>query len=164
MKPLFASITVVMIAAGPSAAADLIPWGEAGAWKIYVDPEHANGCLTEVVFDDGTFLRLGFRDHEKKAFLSSYHPGWKAFKPELPYRIAYMIDDTLFEGEGRGIKKDDVHGIHLSFDNPDFLYELAKGKTLTFLSEKVEVVSVDLTGSYEAVSKTAQCDLENRTN
>jgi hypothetical protein len=110
MKPLFASITVVMIAAGPSAAADLIPRGEAGAWKIYVDPEHANGCLTEVVFDDGTFLRLGFRDHGKKAFLSSYHPGWKAFKPELPYRIAYMIDDTLFEGEGRGCPSSDDLG------------------------------------------------------
>ena len=53
-----------------------------------------------------------------------------------------------------------VPGADIPFDNPDFLFDLAKKYTMTVYTEEGEVMAIDLTGSYQALEAAIECQDE----
>jgi hypothetical protein len=45
-------------------------------------------------------------------------------------------------------------------ENPDFLFDLAVKQTMTLYTEEGEVMSIDLTGSYQALEAAMECQEE----
>ena len=160
MKALCASVLLGIAAASPIYALDLVQWGTAGDWAVLQDPNRDNACLTQVELSDGTLLRIGFEDKGKKGFLATFNPAWKEFKLDRKYPVGYALDDDAFEGEAHGREANGLPGAQVSFENVDFLVDLAKKRTLTFFYEGAEIVKVDLKGSDAAIKAMLACQAE----
>jgi hypothetical protein len=160
MKQILASLAVGLAAAAPALALDLVPWGEAGAWQIMTDPNHGNACLTQVMFDDGSFMRLGLHDAGKKGFFGAFNPIWPEVKLDHKYAVAYKLDEDLFAGEARGMEIGEVRGLQMVFEDPAFLADMAKKRVLTINADGVDLGSFDLAGSGEAVKAMLACQAE----
>lgn len=160
MKKFFASLLLSLAAASPVMALDLVQWGTAGAWVILKDPNKDNACLAQAELSDGTLVRIGLEDKGKKGFLGTFNAGWKEFKIDRKYPVSYTLDDASFEGEAWGKEVNGLPGAQVSYENVDFLVDLAKKRVLTFSYEGAEVVKIDLTGSDEAIKQMLACQAE----
>lgn len=54
----------------------------------------------------------------------------------------------------------DVPGADILFDNPDVLFDIAAKYTMTLSTESGEVMSIDLTGSNQALEAAIECQEE----
>ena len=160
MKAFLGALALGLAAATPTLALDLAPWGEAGAWQIMVDPNHDNSCLTQVMFSDGSFMRLGFHDKGKKGFFAGFNPAWPEVKLDHKYAVAYKLDDDVFAGEAKGVEIGKERGLQMVFEDPNFLVDLAKKRVLTLAADGVELGTFDLAGSDEAVKAVLACQAE----
>jgi hypothetical protein len=160
MKHILTSLALGLAATTPSLALDLVPFGEVGAWQIMVDPNHDNSCLTQVMFDDGSFMRLGLHDKGKKGFFGAFNPAWPEVKLDHRYAVAYQLDDDLFAGEARGMEIGEVRGLQIVFEDPAFLIDMAQKRVLTMNADGVDLGRFDLVGSGDAVKAMLACQAE----
>ncbi len=157
MKAFLGSLALGLAVATPTLALDLTPFGEAGAWQVMVDPNHDNSCLTQVMFDDGSYMRLGLLEKGKKGFFAAFNPAWPEVKMDHKYAVAYKLDDDVFAGEGKGVEIGKDRGLQMVFEDPNFLVDLAKKRVLTLAADDVDLGTFDLTGSDEAVKAVLAC-------
>jgi hypothetical protein len=160
MKTLFATLALGLAAATPTLALDLVPWGESGAWQILVDPNHGNSCMTQVLYSDGSFMRLGLEDGGKKGYFAAFNPTWPEVKLDHKYAAAYQLDDDVFAGEAKGVEIGKDRGIQIAFEDPAFLVDMAKKRVLTMGVDGIELGTFDLAGSDEAVKAMLACQAE----
>lgn len=160
MKSLYAAALLGIAVASPIQALDLVQWGTAGNWVVLKDPNKGNACLTQAEMSDGTLLRIGFEDNGKKGFIGTFNPAWKDFKLDQKYTVGYALDADTFEGEAHGREVNGIPGAQVSFENVDFLVDLAAKQTLTFSHEGAEIVKVDLKGSEDAIKAMVACQAE----
>jgi hypothetical protein len=161
MKRIAAIFALGLAMATPALAVELTEWGTSGDWVILQDPNHGNDCLAQVSYSDGSMLRMGFQDKGKKGFLATFNTAWKEFKLDHRYPVTYMLDQDLFEGEARGVDAGGVPGAQVHFEDVNFLVDLAKRETLTFMSNGAEVVKISLKGSDEALKQVLACQEAN---
>ncbi|PZQ99709.1 MAG: hypothetical protein DI533_03375 [Cereibacter sphaeroides] len=157
MKTFGATFALCFVLAAPALALDLTQWGTSGDWVILQDPDHDNACLGQASFSDGSLLRMGFEDKGKKGFLATVNPAWKDFKLDHKYPVTYLLDDDLFETEARGVEVNGMRGARIRFEDIDLIVDLATKNTLTFMSEGVEMVKIDLKGSDDAMKQVIAC-------
>ena len=161
MKKMISTFAMVLALATPALAVDLTQWGTSGDWVILQDPNHGNDCLAQVTYSDGSMLRMGFQDKGKKGFLATFNPAWKEFKIDRKYPVAYMLDQDLFDGEARGVEAGGMPGAQVHYEDVDFLVDLAKRETLTFMSNGAEIVKIGLKGSDDALKQVIACQETN---
>jgi hypothetical protein len=160
-KTLCGTLALAFVFAGPALAADLVPWGESGPWKILRDPNRGNGCLVETALSDGSYLRIGFdKKGDGKGYISSFNPAWTAIEDGKKYDVAVKFGDQSFVGEGRGGKLGDMPGIIVAANNLDLLVELAKADSVNLSADGGDGLSVALKGSYDAIQKALVCQAE----
>jgi hypothetical protein len=160
MKKLCAAVLLSLAAASPIHALDLVQWGTAGDWVVLQDPNKDNACLTQVSLSDGTLMRIGLEDKGKKGFLATFNPAWKNLKNNNKYQVGYALDGTVFEGAAEGKEVNGVPGAQVTYDNVDFLADLAEKKTMTFSFEGAEILKIDLRGSEDAIKAMLACQAE----
>jgi hypothetical protein len=160
MKAFLGALALGLAAATPTLALDLTPWGEAGAWQIMVDPNHENSCLAQVMFDDGSFMRLGLHEKGKKGFLAVFNPTWPEVKLDHKYEAAFKLDDDMFAGEAKGVEIGADRGLQVIYEDPNFLVDLAKKRVMTMAADGVDLGTFDLAGSDEAVKAVLACQAE----
>jgi hypothetical protein len=152
------SLLLTAVLACPAMAADLVPWGEAGPWKILRDPNRGNGCLVETALSDGSYLRIGFdKKGEGKGYISSFNPAWSAIKEGTTYEVTVKFSDQSFVGEGKGGKLGDTPGIIVAANNLDLLVNLAKAESVNLSADGGEGLTVALKGSYDAIRQALVC-------
>ena len=157
MKAFLGALALGLAAATPTLALDLAPWGEAGPWQVMVDPNHENSCLAQVMFSDGSFMRLGLHEKGKKGFLAVFNPTWPEVKLDHKYAAAFKLDEDAFAGEAKGVEIGKDRGLQVVYEDPNFLVDLAKKRTLTMAADGVELGTFDLAGSGEAVKSVLAC-------
>jgi hypothetical protein len=160
MKKFCATVLLSIAAASPIFALDLVQWGKAGDWVILQDPNKNNACLTQVSLSDGTLMRIGLEDKGKKGFLATFNPAWKNLKNNNKYQVGYALDGTAFEGAAEGKEVNGVPGAQVTYENVDFLADLAEKKTMTFSFEGAEILKIDLRGSEDAIKAMLACQAE----
>ena len=146
--------------AGAVAAAGLVPWGSASGWDIMVDPSLGNGCLIQAEYQDGSVVRIGFDRAKGVGYLTAFNMAWGDIEQGAVYPVAFALDDEEYDGEATGIYLNNVPGADIEFDNPDFLFDLAKRYTMTLYNESGEVMAIDLEGSFNALEGALECQDE----
>lgn len=147
--------------AAPAMAADLVPWGESGAWTILRDPNHGNGCLVQTALSDGSFLRIGFeKKGDGKGYIASFNPAWSVIDAGKTYSVAVTFGDGSFIGEGKGAKMGDMPGIEAKSDSIELLVALAKEKSVNLSAEGGPGLDIALNGSFDALNKALECQAE----
>ena len=138
-------------------AQDLVPYSEAGGWEVAVDPTLGNGCLLTSDFEDGSHVRIGFDRTAGNGYVAAANDAWGDITDGTDYPISFMLDDQKYDGNATGMHLDDVPGVMITFDSIDFLSDLAARNTLVLQHEGNDVMSIDLSGSDEAIAETIAC-------
>lgn len=159
-RTLAAAALSLTFATGPGLAQELIPWGQSDFWDVMIDPTLGNGCLAQAAFDDGSIVRIGFDRTQGSGYVTAFNMAWGDIDEGTLYEIIFALDGEQYAGEATGIYLSEVPGADIYFDNPDFLFDIASKYTMTLYSGDVEVMSVDLTGSYQALEAAIQCQEE----
>jgi hypothetical protein len=68
-----------------------------------------------------------------------------------------MLDDQKYDGEATGMHLAEVPGVSITFDSVDFLSDLAARNTMVLQHDGTDVMSIDLSGSDEAITETIAC-------
>jgi hypothetical protein len=145
------------IFATAATAQDLVPYSEAGGWEVAVDPTLGNGCLLTSDFEDGSHVRIGFDRTAGNGYVAAANDAWGDITDGTDYPISFMLDDQKYDGNATGMHLDDVPGVMITFDSIDFLSDLAARNTLVLQHEGNDVMSIDLSGSDEAIAETIAC-------
>ncbi len=147
----------VSLCATTAMAQELMSWGQSGVWSILVDPTLGNGCLIQTDFVDGSTVRIGFDGNTGNGYVAAFNLAWGGIDPGKLYDIAFLLDDEQFDGEATGIYLGDVPGAFIEFENPDFLGAIAQRQTMTLFNDDGEVMSIDLTGTFNGLSGALDC-------
>ncbi len=138
-------------------AQDLVPYSEAGGWTIAVDPTVGNGCLLSSTFEDGSSVRIGFDRNAGNGYVAASNAAWGDITDGSDYPISFLLDEEKYDGNAKGIHLDDLPGVVVTFDSLDFLTDLAARDVMVLQSEGTDVMSIDLSGSDEAIAETIAC-------
>ena len=141
-------------------AQDLVPYSEAGGWDVQVDPTMGNGCLLSSDFEDGSHVRIGFDRTAGNGYVIAANTAWGDITDGTDYPISFMLDDQKYDGNAKGLHLDDLPGVLVTFDSVDFLTDLAAKNTMTLQNQGTDVMSIDLSGSDEAINETIACQEE----
>lgn len=144
----------------PAAAQSLEQWGASEYWDVMIDPTLGDGCLIQSEFDDGSVVRIGFDRNEGGGYVTAFNMAWGDIEAGETYSVLFALDGQDYDAEARGIYLNGVPGADIAFDNPDFLFDLAQKYTMTLYSENGEVMSIDLTGSFNALEAAMECQNE----
>lgn len=157
------TLTKFVLAAGfavlstTAIAQDLVPYSEAGGWAVAVDPTLGNGCLLSSEFEDGSSVRIGFDRTAGNGYVAASNAAWGDITDGTDYPISFLLDEEKYDGNAKGIHLDDLPGVLVTFDSMDFLTDLASRSVMTLQSEGTDVMSIDLSGTDEAIAETIAC-------
>ena len=153
-----AAVSLVMVGcAGAAMAQDLVPYSEAGGWTVAVDPTLGNGCLLTSDFEDGSTVRIGFDATQGNGYVAAFNDGWGEIEDGTVYPVSFLLDDEHYDGQAHGIHLNDVPGALITFDSTDFLVDLAKRNVMVLQHNGADVMSIDLSGSDDAIAETIAC-------
>lgn len=140
-----------------AAAQDLVPYSEAGGWTVSVDPTVGNGCLLSSEFEDGSSVRIGFDRNAGNGYVAASNAAWGDITDGTEYPISFLLDEEKYDGNAKGIHLDDLPGVMVTFDSLDFLTDLSQRNVMVLQSNGADVMSIDLSGSDEAIAETIAC-------
>lgn len=143
--------------ASTASAQDLVPYSEAGGWAVAVDPTLGNGCLLTSDFEDGSHVRIGFDRNAGNGYVAAANAAWGDITDGTEYPITFLLDDQQYDGNATGIHLTETPGVVITFDSIDFLTDLAARNVMVLQSEGTDVMSIDLSGSDEAIAETIAC-------
>ena len=152
----FLSTSFALISTATTAQ-DLVPYSEAGGWAVAVDPTLGNGCLLSSEFEDGSSVRIGFDRTAGNGYVAASNAAWGDITDGTDYPISFLLDEEKYDGNAKGIHLDDLPGVLVTFDSMDFLTDLASRSVMTLQSEGTDVMSIDLSGTDEAIAETIAC-------
>jgi hypothetical protein len=141
-------------------AQDPIPYGEAGGWEVLIDPSLGNGCFLISEFEDGSVVRIGFDRTAGNGYVIAFNEGWGDIVEGQEYPVSFVLDDQQYDGIAMGMSLSGLPGAMITFDNVDFLADLAMRQTMSLSNEGGEVMVIDLTGSAAAIEQTIACQEE----
>lgn len=148
---------VLTLGAGAAMAQDLVPYSEAGGWSVVVDTTLGNGCLLTSEFEDGSTVRIGFDRTAGNGYVAAFNAAWGDIADDTTYPVSFLLDDQQYDAEARGVHLSDVPGVVIPFDNVDFLTDLAARNVMVLQHDGAEVMSIDLSGTDEAIVETIAC-------
>ena len=152
-----AALAATFLAAPALAEDELQDYAEAGGWAIAIDPSLNNGCLMYGEFEDNSVVRIGIDMTTGFGYILSANPAWGDIVEGQSYPVTIALDDKTFEGEAVGYPIDDMPGANVDFDNPDFLALLVAAQNLTLSHDGQDVMSLDISGSADAVKTLIEC-------
>ena len=159
MKRYICAVAAVLMA-GTADAQSLEQWGHVEGWDVMIDPSLGNGCLIQAAYQDGSLVRIGFDRNQGNGYVTAFNMAWGDIEEGAFYPVLFALDGEEYNGEARGIWLNDVPGADIAFDNPDFLFDIAKKYTMTLYNESGEVMAIDLAGTYAGLEAAIACQEE----
>ncbi len=154
------TIGLAALFATPAMAQDLEQWGASEYWDVMIDPSLGNGCLIQSEFTDGSVVRIGFDRNEGMGYVTAFNDAWGDIEEGVMYPVLFDLDGQEYDAEAKGIYLNGMPGADIMFDEEDFLFDIAAKYTMTLYTEAGEVMSIDLTGSYQALEAAIECQEE----
>ncbi len=158
----FTALSLVSVLAPPLSAQELVFWGQVGVWDVLIDPSLGNGCLIQAEFDNGSLVRIGFDRIDDVGYVTVFNEAWGDIEEGKEYAMAFTLDGQAYEGEGYGMYLEDVPGVDIVFDNPDFLFDIARRYSMTFYNASGEVMTIDLAGTSAGLQSAIACQNAQR--
>jgi hypothetical protein len=141
-----------------AAADDPIRWGKVSGWDVMIDPTLGNGCFIYTLYDAGTELRLGFDPDNGEAYMMVGNAKWGSIEEGKDYDIEVKMDrDSPWLATATGANMGGLPILWASTDEPNFLVDFAKKKGLQVIYQGKTIASLNLSGTYAAVSEMLKC-------
>jgi len=153
-------VALVLVTGTVASAQGHAVWGEAGGWRILVDPSTGNGCLAERAFEDGTLVQIGTDPSREGGFFAAYNADWTNIEDGAPGVVNFDFGDARFAGDVLGKIYNTLPGGYAFFDNPSFVAEFAKRRSVKVSGESGRIIEINLTGTAKAIETVLKCQGE----
>lgn len=154
------AILCVFLLAGHAFAQPFETWGTSGDWSIKVDTSVGNGCFIERQTPEDLKIRLGYLPDRVGAFISASSVEWSDLEVGSAQTVTMFLDDAVFAGETELFQDGDAYGGLSFFNNPDFLKEFAKKRSMTIVDPNGDKARFDLTGTANALKSLDKCQTQ----
>lgn len=132
--------------------------GTEAGWDIYVREGKARGCLIAKELTDDTQFQMGINPAEQiKGFMALYTRAGAEISAGEKVSVIFDVDGQKFTGEATGQQLEGFKGAYVQFNNPEFIYDLAKKKMLTITPEGRDPIKLSLTGTDAAFKALRMC-------
>jgi len=148
------------LAAPAALAQDTVLWANVGQWQIRIDKSVNYGCFMLGSYTQGTLLRIGFDQNNRNGYLLVGNDAWRSLRVGNRYDIVLRFDRAApWRGRAtaRTIGSGGMVFLHLTFDNPRFLIELARRIYLTIYYDGDVVTRLPLRGTSAATEELLRC-------
>ncbi|TXR46325.1 hypothetical protein FVA77_25665 [Phyllobacterium endophyticum] len=149
----------------PSTAAETVKkYGSAAGWDIYAKDSTGPGCLIMRDNADGeTQVQIGIdATAAPRGYLALYSKNPTKITPGENISVVFDIDGERYAGVAKGQEMQGYEGAFVPFNNLDFIYDLAKKKTLTITSKRHRTIVVNLTGTDDAFKALRECQASQK--
>jgi hypothetical protein len=141
------------------AAAQTTKYGQEAGWAILVRSDLGPGCMiTKSNPDDMTQIQMGIdASAGLKGYMAIYTKKDANIAAGQQLSVVFEVDGEKFTGVAKGQQVGDYVGAFVWVNNPEFIYNLAKKKTLTITSPGRRKLVVNLKGTDAAFDKLRAC-------
>lgn len=153
-----AAVVAVLIATG-AAAETYKKYGSEAGWDIYVTEGQDRGCLIARNLTEDTQFQMGIVPAaEARGYLALYSKEGAEVGAGEEISVLFDIDGQQFSGEATGRQMmDGYKGAYVWVNNLDFIYDLAKKKTLTITPKGRDPIVLSLAGTDAALKALRAC-------
>lgn len=154
-------LAILFCLTGATAVAEEFePWGEAGAWAVFVNPAVGHGCFAQRTLDNGTVVQIGAEPARDGGFFAVYNAEWTDIEDGETGILNFDFGDERFAGEAIGSVLNGMPGGYAFFDNPNFVTEFAQRNTARVWGESDRDVEISLKGTKLAIDTVLACQKE----
>ena len=141
------------------AFAQTTKYGQEAGWDILVRSDLGPGCMiTKSNPDDLTQIQMGIDANAGlKGYMAIYTKKDANIAEGQQLSVVFEVDGEKFTGVAKGQQVGDYVGAFVWVNNPEFIYNLAKKKTLTITAPGRRKLVVDLKGTDTAFEKLRAC-------
>ena len=157
-KKVAMGMALAMTALSATGALAQEKYGSAAGWDIFVKDSLGPGCLMTKSNADGTQIQMGIdATGQKRGYMALYTKANTAVAAGEKVSVLFDVDGQQFSGEAKGQQEGGFQGAFVWVNNPEFIYDLAKKKTLTITPEGGQPIVVSLAGSDAAFKALRAC-------
>lgn len=152
-----ATLTIAALAA-TGANAQTKKYGSEAGWDIFVNENTGPGCLVARKLTADSHVEMGIEaTAAPRGYLALYTKADANVTAGEKLSVIFDVDGEKFTGEATGQQLEGFRGAFVPVNNPDFIYDLAKKKTLTITPDGREPIVVSLTGTDAAFKALRAC-------
>lgn len=158
-KKLVETSLVFALLTGTAVAADKFKQvGTEAGWDIYIREGKARGCLIAKDLTEDTQFQMGINPAEQvKGFMALYTKAGAKISAGEKVAVTFDVDGQKFTGEATGQEMEGYKGAYVQFNNPQFIYDLAKKNMLTITPEGRDPIKLSLAGTDAAFKAVRMC-------
>ncbi|MEQ1951807.1 hypothetical protein [Mesorhizobium sp. CN2-181] len=152
-------MTIAVLAATAAFAQTATKYGEEAGWEILVKDDMGPGCLVTKSNPDGaTQVQMGIDARQApKGYMAIYTKSDAKVKAGDKLTVTFEVDGQEFSGQATGQQIGEYRGAYVWVNNPDFIYDLAKKKSLRITVPGRDPLVMNLTGTDAAFKKLREC-------
>jgi hypothetical protein len=148
IKKIAIGMALAMTALSATGAVAQNKYGSAAGWDILVKDNMGPGCLIAKSNADGTQIQMGIdANGQKRGYMALYTKADTKVAAGEKLSVLFEVDGQQFNGEAKGQQEGGFQGAIVWVNNPDFIYNLAKKKTLTISPKGGSRITVNLAGT-----------------
>ena len=152
------AMALAVTALNGTAAVAQKKYGSAAGWDVIVSDSMGPGCLIKKSNADGTQIQMGIdATGNRRGYMALYTKANTKVPAGEKLSVFFDVDGQKFSGEAKGQQEGGFQGAFVWVNNLDFIYGLAKKKTLTISPKGGSVIKVNLAGTDAAFKALRDC-------
>jgi hypothetical protein len=134
-------------------------YGSEAGWDIFINEKLGPGCLISRKLTADTQLEMGIDESvdPPRGYLAMYTKAAADIGAGDKRSVIFDVDGRKFTGEATGQQLQGFRGAYVPVNNPEFIYDIAKRKTLTITPDGREPFVVSLAGTDAAFKVLRAC-------
>ncbi len=160
MRMIFSiGLAIGVLTVTPALAQTATKYGEEAGWEILVKNEMGPGCLVSRSNPDGeTQVQMGIDTRQgAKGYMAIYTKAASKLKEGEKLSVTFEVDGEKFGGEATGQQIGEYQGAYVWVNNPEFIYDLAKKKSMRITVPGRNTLVLNLDGTNAAFKKLREC-------
>jgi hypothetical protein len=152
------TLALAALTATATSAQTFRKYGSEAGWDILVREDMGPGCLVAKMTEAGQQVQMGINaKNEVHGYMALYTKADAAVAAGEKLSVMFDLDGQMFHGEATGQQMDGYDGAYARFNNLNFIYDLAKKKTLTITPKGRDPIVLSLAGTAAAFRALRAC-------
>lgn len=163
VKQIGVGLFCVVVGGSAAQAQDLQMVEKIGDRTLYYSEALGDNCLASRTDAEGRQFQVGVDRKKELAYAGLFANADAGMTAGAVAPVSLELGGKVFAGDATQYGKGGVEGGYVYFNNMDFAYELGKQQTMTVNVATGNKISVDLTGSSDAIVAVIDCQIATMT-
>jgi hypothetical protein len=132
-------------------------WKEVEGWSILINEDDVSRCYAARTLDDGTLVQIGAMPTLDGGYFAIYNAAWTHIEDGAEGSVEFDFGRSRFGGAATGKIENGIPGGYVFFDNPAFVQEFARRRTVRIIGSNGTEFELDLKGTSRAIRAVLAC-------